>query len=506
VRHAAARCAADGQRQKQSVSSTARQLGVRERTLRHWMAKCPSIPAVRGRPTVRCPVAVRNEVYRWLRDVTGPVVGLAALQALFPHVPRVVLESLLKRYRRVWKWRYRRRGFRLEWLRPGRVWAIDFSEPRYPIDGVCDYLFAVRDLASHYQLAWLPFRTQTAQEAMRALERLFLEFGPPLVLKSDNGSAFIAELFEQMLSQHQVAQLLSPARYPQFNGALERSNGTLKTYTDQDAHQEGHPLRWTGDNLEHARTLANTLTRPWGRRGAPPQEAWQQRASITPEERALFLETLTSHRASCEEEMALGHTPEWRDARQQRADRARIERHAITQTLMQLNYLTMTRVRRPAKRPPRLSRARLAERIADRAPGLATWTAKAAASGAGEVGSGPWMPPVAPSDPAPPAASYRAEHQSIRAATGGPLDPSGNPPDLEHGRRLLAARGLEEKLLVLLATRARRDIMAEPCGAEVLSHPATPAPRPVHGEQDHTSWLRRSITLILSIVKSAIIS
>jgi transposase InsO family protein len=517
VRHAAVRCAADGQRQRQSVSSTARQLGVRERTLRHWMAKRPSLPVARGRPTLGCPVAVRNEVYRWLRDVTGPVVGRAALQALFPHVPRVVLASLLKRYRRVWKWRYRRRGFRLEWLRPGTVWAIDFSEARYPIDGIGDYLFAVRDLASHCQLAWLPFRTQTAQEAMLALERLFLEFGPPLVLKSDNGSAFIAELFEQFLAQHQVVQLLSPARYPQFNGALERSNGTLKTYTDQDAHQQGHPLRWTGDNLAQARTLANTLTRPWGRRGASPREAWEQRGLITPEERAMFLETLARHRTSAQQEMALGLTPELRNARQQRADRTRIERLAITETLVELNYLTMARVPRPAKRPKRRSRAQMAERIAKHAPQLAKPAGKV------EVAideAAVW--PCQPNPPAgPPSAAANGWPTAPRAdgcesvspmasgslsETSAKCDRSGSRQAAENSGPPADGIAPAENAPKLLATLTPRVIMPEPYGSVDRPVVAAPTPLPAHGGQAYTSWLRRSITLILAIARSAIIS
>ncbi len=104
---------------------------------------------------------------------------------------------------------------------------------------------------------------------MPLLQWLFAEHGPPLVLKSDNGSAFIAHLMRDAMLEAVVAQLFSPPKHPEYNGTLERSNGTLKTYTHQHAIQEGHPFRWTSEDLEHARQLANTISRPWGCKGRP---------------------------------------------------------------------------------------------------------------------------------------------------------------------------------------------------------------------------------------------
>ena len=68
-----------------------------------------------------------------------------------------------------------------------------------------------------------------------------------------------------------MTQLFSPARRPSYNGALERSNGVLKTYTHRHALQEGHPLRWTSDDLDHAMQLANTISRPWGHEDRRPK-------------------------------------------------------------------------------------------------------------------------------------------------------------------------------------------------------------------------------------------
>ena len=188
------------------------------------------------------------------------------------------------------------RGFRLTWHHAGAVWAMDHSEPLQPVDGVSPYLLAVRDLASHRQLAWHPVQTVTAEETLPILLDLFRQYGPPLVLKNDNGSAFIAEMLRHAMLAEEVAQLFSPARRPSYNGALERSNGVLKTYTHRHALQEGHPLRWTSDDLDHAMQLANTISRPWGHEGPTPEEAWQARQPISERQRHEFQAALQRHR------------------------------------------------------------------------------------------------------------------------------------------------------------------------------------------------------------------
>ena len=194
------------------MARAAEHLGVCPRTVRSWQQQDGDTP--RGRPPQGCSPAARNEVIHFLRDVSGPAVGLAALRALFDGVARCVLADLLRRYRCVWRYRYRQHGFRLDWRRAGAVWAMDFSEACRPIDGVYDYLFAVRDLASHRQLAWLPVSSQSAAATSYALTELFRIFGPPLVIKNDNGAAFIAEQCQATLAAHEVLPLFSPPRCP----------------------------------------------------------------------------------------------------------------------------------------------------------------------------------------------------------------------------------------------------------------------------------------------------
>jgi hypothetical protein len=301
-------------------------------------------------------VADRNEVIGFLHQVTGPSVGLPALRRLFPHVLPCVLTELISRYRRVWRRRYRKRGFQLDWRRAGAVWAIDHSQACHPVDGIYPYLFAVRDLGSKCQLAWHPCRTERAEEVIPVLMGLFQQHTPPLVLKSDNGSAFIAEEIKDLFDRYEVAHLRSPARTPSYNGALERSNGTLKTYTQLRATHQGHPVRWTTQDLEEARHLANTVSRPWGHEGPTPQESWDGRQRPSREQRSQFFAALAEHRLRVMDELGVqanGISAE---------DMARVDRYAIRRTLEQLDYLHLTRVHRAPKKPKRLSRSQLHKR------------------------------------------------------------------------------------------------------------------------------------------------
>ena len=240
---------------------------------------------------------------------------------------------------------------------------MDFSQARHPVDGIYPYIFAVRDLASHRQLAWQPVATEKAEAVLPVLADLMREHGRPLVLKSDNGSAFIAEVTQSMLEDAIVSPLFSPAGHPQYNGALERSNSTLKTYTHQQAVLEGHPFRWTSADLDQARQLANAISRPWGHRAPSPEEAWQSRMPVTDPQRAQFQQVLREQRLIAAHDLELDLSAEL-----SHVDRSRLDRLAISRTLEQLGYLTKRHVTRAPKKPKRPAREKLARQTSKETP------------------------------------------------------------------------------------------------------------------------------------------
>ena len=480
ARHAAVAYAERAARQKVPQCRATAFLGVSPRTLRHWKnchAKGNLEVHFRGRPPISCSIESRNELVRFLHQVTGPAVGLPALRPLFPAMPRVILEDLLRRYRRVWRRRYRVTGFELTWHHAGTVWAMDFSEATHPIDGIYPYIFAVRDLASHQQLAWEPVVDETAETVLPILRRLFAEHGPPLVLKSDNGSAFISEAIRASMLAEVVAQLFSPPRRPQYNGALERSNGTHKVYTQQHAAIEGHPYRWTSDNLEHARHLANTISRPWGPTGPTPDEAWQQRSPITDAERREFQRALAEARIEAASDLGLDLVEPLRVA-----DRARLDRLALSRTLEELGYLTKKRVRRSPKKPMRLAREELARRARKHRGDQDSDTANDA------------------TDAPPPSRTSSGTSRALVSSPGGV--PATSSTKAQTSREQIKNRKVLASARKHVTMQPPVDANLPPPADDKSSTTTTSAQR----ERASPSWLRRLITPLVSSLKAANIS
>jgi hypothetical protein len=273
-----------------------------------------------------------------LLGLLGPGTGLPTLRALCPEMARREIQDLLRRYRRVWRRRHRLLVHVLHWQRAGTVWAVDFAEPPLAVDGCYSRLLAVRDLASGLQLAWLPVADESAPTAGDGLVALFRAHGAPLVLKSDNGSAFIAEQTRSLLAAWRVWHLRSPPDLPEYNGSCEAGIGSMKTRTHHQAARGARPGVWTCDDTEAARLEANTTARPWGYRGPTPTEVWAQRRPVTPAERAAFGRRM--ERLERAERLQRGLGPE---VAGNRMEQAAAHRAALVRALVEAGYLAFTR-------------------------------------------------------------------------------------------------------------------------------------------------------------------
>ena len=187
---------------------------------------------------------------------------------------------------------------------------------------------------------WPSRRTPpTAVAAAAAVRGLFAAEGPPLVLKADNGSSFIAGDFLDLLVQFDVRILFSPPITPQYNGAVEAGNGSLKAHACIEALRHGHGVP-TCDDLEAACITTNHFAHPWGDPGPTPEERWQARSPITAAERHAFLACLERHTADVLTERKI---PLHKLA--SRAVRAAVDRTAIRRALEEREYLFVWRGR-----------------------------------------------------------------------------------------------------------------------------------------------------------------
>jgi transposase InsO family protein/transposase-like protein len=292
-----------------TVADAARRTGLEDATLAGWVRDWRSSrlePELRGRKMERPDPALRN-IITALFQLAGPGVSVSVLQEMFPDVARRELEDLQRRYQNA----FRKRGalliHALRWTRVGAVWAMDFTEPTVSVDGVYRWILIVRDLASGLQLMAQPVRDTAGQTVRDALRLLFAAYGTPLVIKSDNGSAFIADETRALLAGLKILQLLSPPGLPAYNGSCEAGVGSVKTRAHEESARHDHPGEWTCDDVEAARLMANQTARPWGLLEPTPDEAWNNRLNLRDDEREALLAEVGRSRP--ESRAQLGYLP-----------------------------------------------------------------------------------------------------------------------------------------------------------------------------------------------------
>ena len=316
-------------------------LDLSPRTLRAWNRSWETDQlrsGTRGCPARRSPLETRNLVVLTLKFL-GPELGVTPLQAMFPEMARREVQDMVRRYRALYRRQNSITVHELHWPSPRRVWAADHVHPPAPIDGLDPRAFGLRDLSSHKQLAWEGVADETSGPVREILEARFIQHGAPLVLKADNGGAFIDMEFKAFLDRWSVFLHLSPPRQPSYNGSCEAGGGSMKRRTRAAAAVSGRLGRWTSDDMEAARLQANQTARPWGILGETPDEAWDRGESIPQEERDLFAvvvrkwQEVSRTRAGCTSE----ETP------LKLSQRAPLDRWAIVEALKECRYLFIRR-------------------------------------------------------------------------------------------------------------------------------------------------------------------
>jgi hypothetical protein len=142
-------------------------------------------------------------------------------------VSRRALQALTETLRRELARQRRAECRHITWHVPGLIWALDDAElARLPHRIL--HLHQVQDLASRYKFPpWVGERVVGEAVAVR-LEHLFVQYGPPLVLKRDNGANLNQQAVDEVLARYLVIPLNSPPHYPPYNGGMECAVRELK--------------------------------------------------------------------------------------------------------------------------------------------------------------------------------------------------------------------------------------------------------------------------------------
>lgn len=176
----------------------------------------------------------------------GPKKIKASLEALYPELTIPATSSIgmiLKRKGLVHSKKKRIRLFASDSplshaKGPNDVWSIDFKgQFRMGNRSYC-YPLTVCDAHSRFLLACDGFRGPSHQPTQQALEQLFIRFGLPSSIRSDNGVPFcfptapagISRLAVWLLDLNIPIKRIEPGK-PQQNGRHERMHRTLKAET-----------------------------------------------------------------------------------------------------------------------------------------------------------------------------------------------------------------------------------------------------------------------------------
>ena len=89
------------------------------------------------------------------------------------------------------------------------------------------YILTIYDRCSRWIEAFA-LRRDTAEEVSDAFLQYVSRFGLPSVACSDNGNAFISNLFQDILKNFGVQVKFTPAYHAATNGAIERKHQDLK--------------------------------------------------------------------------------------------------------------------------------------------------------------------------------------------------------------------------------------------------------------------------------------
>ncbi|KAL2099462.1 hypothetical protein ACEWY4_005942 [Coilia grayii] len=90
-----------------------------------------------------------------------------------------------------------------------------------------EYLLTIMDVTTRFSEA-IALRSIKARPVIEAQLQFFSKFGLPREVQTDRGSNFSSGVFQEVMSELGIRQVMSSAYHPQSQGALERCHQTLK--------------------------------------------------------------------------------------------------------------------------------------------------------------------------------------------------------------------------------------------------------------------------------------
>lgn len=323
--------------------------GVSERTVRNWVraARPGAIPArPPGRPRLGSDVTEQATcaVSAAMTNLVPRPIGEPALKRMHADIPTRALRAALKLAKAERRARARahtkENRVRVEVQKANAVWGLDATHVGRTEAGQAIEAEVTRDVATGAWLTTRVGRKSSADDVLGHLALLQREHGVlPLVLQTDNGSAYTASEVRRWLADHKVVHLRSLRRTPQHNPVVERGNRTLKERARVGKGHVIHDMAVLCNTIERARLDLNATLRQRTRNNLTPDALGCTMPNATDDvSRSDFYAACVDRvRAATEHEES---------SRQ----RSKAEREAMYQTMEDFKLIKRTRGGRPIAR------------------------------------------------------------------------------------------------------------------------------------------------------------
>ena len=153
------------------------------------------------------------------------------------YVSRRQFQCMVKEERKLQNTQFSEKMTRIKWRITNSCWAFDDTFYAKDSAGNKTFIHNIKDLATQYILPPLAGEFACGEEVANNLERLFIQFGPPMFLKRDNGSNLNHHEVNQLLERYHVIAINSPTYYSKYNGSIEQSNCQLKDKVEELAKE-----------------------------------------------------------------------------------------------------------------------------------------------------------------------------------------------------------------------------------------------------------------------------
>lgn len=187
----------------------------------------------------------------------------------------------------------RRRLCRLVWPVLGAVWAIDGTWLDRPVPPLGRRALIVTELCSRRTLCLRSVAGERAEAVEQTLEDLFLWHGVPLVLKLDNGSAFVSRRLRRFCQRWGVVLMHSPVRWPRWNGTCEVSGKWAKRRADAAWTARGGQGDLVQADLDAAVTFVGPMPRIDGALRGRFRDVFAEQLRIVAAERGLVIAAIS---------------------------------------------------------------------------------------------------------------------------------------------------------------------------------------------------------------------